>query len=164
MIIRNETDKDFEKITKIHYVAFESYAEGIAVEQLRANNNLTISLVCENNGEVVGHIAYSPIYSAQKIIGLGLAPVGVLPEFQNQGIGSTLISEGNKLAFELGYKKIFVLGDPEFYSRFDFQLAKDLNYLCKFDLDRTHFMVLCDDTDVPIDEVFVSYCKEFDNA
>ena len=143
MKIRKEKISEIGQITEIHNQAFNGPDEGRIVENLRKNGNLTQSIICEINGELVGHIAYSPlINNCNEVIGIGLAPVAVRPSFQNQGIGSELIKSGNQKAFDLGFRKIFVLGDPNYYSRFGFVLARDFNYYCGFDPDGNHFMVL----------------------
>ena len=85
MIIREENESDIINITTVHNQAFNGPDEGKIVKNLRKNNNLTISLVAEADGKIIGHIAYSPIYDKNKeIIGIGLAPVAVLPSHQKQ--------------------------------------------------------------------------------
>ena len=161
MKMRREQESDVDQITEIHNQAFNGMDEGKIVKNLRENKNLTISLVCEIDGKVVGHIAYSPIRNKNgEIIGIGLAPIGVLPSFQNQGIGSRLIEQGNKQAFDLGFKKIFVLGDPQYYSRFGFVLAKNYNYYCEYDPEGDHFMMQGELSKV-LEKTIVYYCKEF---
>jgi putative acetyltransferase len=161
MKIRREKETDVNQITAIHEQAFNGPDEGKIVENLRKNKNLTLSLVCEQNGAIVGHIAYSPIYKGQEIVGLGLAPVAVLPEHQNQGVGSELIRQGNSLALSEGYKKIFVLGDPVYYSRFGFQLARQYNYYSTFDPQGDHFMVKGSQLKNEPEKIIVNYCEEF---
>ena len=162
MRIQEEKKTDIDQITQLHNQAFDGSEEGEIVNNLRKNHNLTISLVCELDGIIIGHIAYSPIYKEQEIIGLGLAPVAVLPNYQNQGIGSKLIRQGNSVALSKGYKKIFVLGSPEYYSRFGFNLAREYNYYSIFDPEGDHFMVMGDqmENEEP-EKVSVNYCNEF---
>jgi putative acetyltransferase len=162
MSIREEEEIDIDHITQLHNEVFNEPEEGTIVENLRNNNNLTISLIYEINGKIVGHIAYSPIYKEQEIIGLGLAPIAVLPEYQNQGIGSKLIRYGNSAALSKGYKKIFVLGLPDYYYRFGFHMAREYNYFSKFDLEGDHFMIMGDDLKNEAERVSVNYCNEFD--
>ena len=143
MNIRLENNSDIYQIENIHNQAFNNPDESKIVNKLRGNNNLTLSLVGEIDESLIGHIAYSPILNGyQKPIGIGLGPVGVIPAFQNQGIGSHLIEKGNKDVIKMGFDKIFVLGDPKYYSRFGFELAKDYNYFCDFDPKGNHFMIL----------------------
>ncbi len=162
MSIREEEEIDIDHITQLHNEVFNEPEEGTIVENLRNNNNLTISLVYEIDGKIVGHIAYSPIYKKQEIIGLGLAPIAVLPEYQNQGIGSKLIRYGNSVALSIGYKKIFVLGLPDYYFRFGFHMAREYNYFSKFDLEGDHFMIMGDVLENEPERVSVNYCNEFD--
>ena len=162
MIIREENESDIPYITSIHDQAFNGPNEGKIVENLRKNKNLTISLVVEIDGKIVGHIAYSPIYNKNKeIIGIGLAPVAVLPSHQRQSIGSKLIEKGNETALSKGFKKIFVLGDPKYYCRFGFEIAKNYNYFSKFDPEGNHFMIRGEKLQKESEKTLVDYCKEF---
>jgi putative acetyltransferase len=159
--IHEEKATDITQITELHNQAFNGPDEGKIVDNLRKNKKLIISLVCELNGKVVGHIAYSPIFNDKKIIGLGLAPLAVLPDNQKQGIGSELIRQGNRIALSKGYKKIFVLGYPDYYSRFGFKPAKEYNYFSKFDPEGDHFMVIGSQLENEPEKVVVNYCEEF---
>jgi len=162
MIIRKENESDIANITTVHNQAFNGPDEGEIVEGLRKNNNLTISLVAEANGKIIGHIAYSPIYSKNKgIIGIGLAPVAVLSSHQKQGIGSQLIEKGNEIALSKDFKRTFVLGDPVYYCRFGFKIAKNYNYFSSFDPEGNHFMVLGEKLRKESEKTSVHYCKEF---
>jgi putative acetyltransferase len=162
MYIRNEKESDIQQITEIHKQAFKGTDEGRIVERLRGNKHLTISLVCEIDDKVVGHIAYSPIFHKDEVIGLGLAPVAVLPEFQKRGSGSALIKAGNELARSKGFTKIFVLGDPDYYLRFGFLPAKEYNYFSKYDPEGEHFMILKGDVKPEAEKIDIEYCKEFE--
>lgn len=107
MKIREEKERDINQIAKIHNQAFNGRDEGKIVKKLRKNRNLIISLVCELEDKLVSHIAYSPICNRiNQVIDIGLAPVGVLPGYQRQGIGSELINEGNSIALSKGYGRI----------------------------------------------------------
>ena len=161
MKIRTENESDIKQITAIHDQAFKGRDEVKIVETLRRNKNLTISLVCEIDVILAGHIAYSPVRDKnEEVIGIGLAPVAVLPALHNQGIGSQLIEQGNKEAFDMGFKKIFVLGDPEYYSRFGFVSAKEYNYYCEYDPEGNHFMIQGEFSKAS-GKTIVYYCKEF---
>ena len=103
MIVRNETSLDIEAISKVTIAAFKNLAisnhtEQYIINALREANALTISLVAEIDGQVVGHIAFSPVTISDGAIGwYGLGPVSVLPEYQKKGIGKSLIREGLSL-------------------------------------------------------------------
>ena len=162
MTIRKEKESDIDPITELHNRAFNGPNEGRIVENLRSNKNLTLSLVCEVDDQLAGHIAYSPIKNDnEETIGIGLAPVGVLPSRQNQGVGSQLIEHGNQAALDLGFSKVFVLGDPEYYGRFGFVLANEYKYYCKFDPEGRHFMVFRAQEREP-QKTIVNYGNEFD--
>ncbi len=118
--------------------------------------------MAEIDGKIIGHIAYSPMYNKNgEIIGLGIGPVGVLPSFQKHGIGSKLTSKGNEIAWSKGIKKIFVLGDTEYYCRFGFEIARNYNYFSGFDPEGNHFMVMGEQLKKESKKTFIDYCKEF---
>ena len=118
MQIRPEQAKDKANIGKILDHAFGSPVEAKLVAALRIAGDIEISLVAEAEGQLVGHILFSPMAAPCRALGLG--PIGVLPEHQHKGIGSMLISEGVALAKATGWQGIFLLGDAAFYRRFGF--------------------------------------------
>lgn len=126
MQIRPETPQDAAAIAAIIKQAFAATEYGYSgeaelVERLRALNGLALSMVAERNGELLGHIAFSP---AQVNGEAGpwylLAPVSVWPDFHRQGIGSALIRAGIDGLKGLGASACFVLRDPGYYKRFGF--------------------------------------------
>ena len=100
MIIRNETSSDIEAISKVTIAAFKDLAisnhtEQFIINALRGANALTISLVAEIDGQVVGHIAFSPVTISDGAIGwYGLGPVSVLPDYQKKELGNPLSVKG----------------------------------------------------------------------
>ena len=125
--IRAETPADVAAIAAVTTAAFldashTSHTEQFIVDALRKAGKLSISLVAEMDGEVVGHVAVSPVRisdGARDWFGLG--PVSVLPEHQARGIGSALISEALRLLRERGAGGCVVLGEPMYYERFGFK-------------------------------------------
>jgi putative acetyltransferase len=99
-IIRNETHADVTAITEVTIAAFKTleisnHTEQSIIEALRAAKALTVSLVAEMNGQVVGHIAFSPLSISDGTPNwFGLGPVSVLPRHQRKGIGKALIENG----------------------------------------------------------------------
>jgi putative acetyltransferase len=88
---------------------------------------LTVSLVAEMDGRVVGHIAFSPVVMSDGSPGwYGLGPVSVLPEYQAQGIGGALIQEGLSRLKGLGARGCCLVGHPEYYKRFGFRNPRGL--------------------------------------
>ena len=121
--IRPELSDDVEGIHAVIEAAFPTNAEARLVDALRESGSLLISLVAEDQGELVGHIAFSPVSLAGATDGLGLAPLAVSPQSQRHGIGAQLVKAGLAQASESGAGFVVVLGDPAYYSRFGFATA-----------------------------------------
>ena len=140
--IRLEKEEDFAQVYRVNTLAFEREDEAKLVEKLR-HVEPSISLVAESDGQVIGHIFFSPMTFENERTGfLGLAPMAVLPEFQNQGVGSKLVREGLKQAGEQGFTAVFVLGHPEYYPRFGFETAKTKGFFSEYDVPDEVFMVI----------------------
>lgn len=132
MIIRKEMESDVEAISEVTKAAFKNHPRSNQTEQfivnaLRVAGALTISLVAEVDGKVVGHIAFSPVtISDGSHNWYGIGPVSVLPEYQKQGIGKSLIRKGLSLLKDMGGKGCVLVGDPKYYERFGFRNLPDL--------------------------------------
>jgi len=122
MIIRKETAADIEAITEVTIAAFKTlpisnHTEQFIIKALRSADALTISLVAEIDERVVGHIAFSPVsFSDGTKDWYGLGPISVLPKYQKQGIGKSLINEGLSSLKELGGQGCALVGDPNYYN------------------------------------------------
>jgi putative acetyltransferase len=124
--IRSETTHDIEAIAEVTVAAFQilkvsNHTEQFIIEALRSAKVLTVSLVAEVNGRVIGHIAFSPVTisdGTQDWYGLG--PVSVLPEYQRQGIGKALIHEGLSRLKSMHARGCCLVGHPEYYKKFGF--------------------------------------------
>jgi len=127
VVIRDETDADVSAITEVTIAAFKTLeisnrTEQYIIEALRAAKALTVSLVAEVDGRVIGHIAFSPvIISDGSRNWYGLGPVSVLPEYQRKGVGKALISEGVSRLKELNAQGCCLVGHPGYYERFGFK-------------------------------------------
>jgi putative acetyltransferase len=127
LLIRNETEEDVDAIAEVTVAAFKTlgiskHTEQFIIAALRSANALTISLVAEADGRVIGHVAFSPVTISDGCRDwYGLGPVSVLPEYQQRGIGSALIREGLSRLKALGAGGCCVVGHPEYYRRFGFQ-------------------------------------------
>ena len=144
MTIRAETAEDIQAVRRVNELAFGRPNEAALVDRLRANARPYISLVAASNGQVVGHIFFSPVTieaadSASLI--LGLAPMAVLPAYQKQGIGSRLVREGLRECRQIGCEAVFVLGHPEYYPRFGFVPAIQKGLRCEYAVPDDAFMV-----------------------
>ncbi len=129
LIIRPEAADDHRAIFQLTEAAFRGrpYADGDeqeVVDRLRAAGALFVSLVAERDGEVVGHIAFSPMVAADgSSPWFALGPVSVLPAWQGQGIGAALIVEGLARIAAEGALGCALTGNPDYYRRFGFVLA-----------------------------------------
>lgn len=127
ILIRDEARHDAEVIAEVTVAAFDSleisnHTEQFIVEALRSAGALTVSLVAEVDGHVVGHIAFSPVtISDGSNNWYGLGPVSVLPLYQRMGIGKALIREGLSRLKELGAKGCCLVGHPQYYRKFGFE-------------------------------------------
>lgn len=145
MLIRKETPADIDAITQVTIAAFKNHPISHQTEQfiiiaLRAANALTISLVAEIAGRVVGHIAFSPVKCTDGSENwYGLGPISVVPEYQRQGIGKALINEGVSLLKELGGHGCGLVGDPSYYKKFGF---RNTSCLVHEGVPREFFLVL----------------------
>ena len=122
--IRYESTQDYPAIRRINELAFEGNAEADLVEALRARDVPLISLVAEQDNQVVGHILFSHVTiqsEAESFTAAGLGPMAVLPEWQGRGIGSQLVRVGLEECRRAGYQAVMVLGHPWFYPRFGFR-------------------------------------------
>lgn len=125
--IRAEKVPDAEPIRALLRAAFPTDAEARLVDALRNARRLSISLVAERAGHLIGHIAFSPITIAGKVAGLGLAPVAVHPSAQRTGIGAELVRHGLAACHDADAGLVVVLGDPAWYARFGFKPASTWN-------------------------------------
>jgi len=117
--VREEIASDHDAVRMVVEAAFGQPAEADLVDALRRDGDVEISLVAVDGDTVIGHILLSKMTAPVRA--LGLAPVSVLPDHQNKGIGSRLIEECLSLAKAKGWQAVFLLGDPDYYSRFGFR-------------------------------------------
>lgn len=125
--IRSETPADVAVIETLIAAAFldaphGSHTEHFIVNALRDTGQLSLSLVAEREGEVVGHVAVSPVAISDGSAGWhGLGPLSVAPECQGQGIGTGLVEHALTELRRLGAAGCVVLGEPKYYGRFGFR-------------------------------------------
>ena len=132
--IRPERVGDRSAIQGVVAAAFDGHphsdgSEPGIVDALRADGDLAISLVAEEGGAIVGHVAFSPVsVSDGSEWWAGLGPVAVDPARQGEGIGTALIERGLDLLRDRGAAGCVVLGDPAYYARFGFAHDPALTY------------------------------------
>lgn len=130
--IRNETDDDVNAITEVTVAAFRTleisnHTEQFIIAALRAAKALTVSLVAEVDGQVIGHIAFSPVTISDGTRNwYGLGPVSVLPAYQRQCIGKALTREGLSRLEEMNAQGCCLVGHPDYYRRFGFDNTSEL--------------------------------------
>jgi len=128
--IRHEKPSDFDSVYEINKLAFQSSSEADLVNLLRKNDLSAISLVAETDSRIIGHILFTEakIVSQFKTIhGMALAPMSVHPDFQNRGIGQILVNHGLSIVQEKNSPFVIVLGHPNYYPRFGFEIASKHN-------------------------------------
>lgn len=144
--IREEIAGDEPFVNEVIQAAFvevdhSAQTEHLLVDRLRRSEAFVpeLSLVAEQSDQIVGHILLTKITLAQipqQTDFLALAPVSVLPKWQQKGIGSLLINAAHKRAIELGYRAIFLIGHADYYPRFGYQPAHLFQINFPFDAPR----------------------------
>jgi putative acetyltransferase len=136
--VRAEQAGDRQAIHDLHAKAFPTEAEAVLVDRLRDANDITISLVAEDEVRIVGHVLFSPM--AAPFRALGLAPVAVAEGSRRQGIAARLIEEGLAQAKKGGWEGVFVLGETRYYDRFGFSVEAAAGFASLY--AGPHFMAL----------------------
>lgn len=145
-MVRTERIEDIGEIHEINRLAFGQEDEALLVQHIRESSGFipALSLVAIKDSQVVGHILFSQIHIVTpegNVAVLSLAPMAVLPEFQNSGIGSQLVRTGLEKCRELGHTIVVVIGYPEYYPRFGFVPARKKGLDLHFPVPDEAFMV-----------------------
>lgn len=166
--VREERPEDIAAIHRVNEAAFGQPGEAELVDALRQAGGVTLSLVALVDGEVIGHILFSPVViqrSPQEVVAVGLAPMAVLPDFQKSGAGSELIRTALERLREAGHTAVVVLGHPTYYPRFGFQRASTVDLCWEHDAPDEAFMALeLQPGALSGTQGIVSYRPEFDSV
>lgn len=141
--IRHETASDEEAVRRVERAAFGEDAEADLVDALRAGGKYMLSLVAEVDGEIVGHVLYTPLrveFAAGALEFPTLAPLAVSPGQQKLGIGTRLVETAHEELRAAGHTAIFVLGHLSYYPRFGFSPAREFDV--HYQNDRDTWMAL----------------------
>lgn len=145
MTIRPEQAEDVAAVRQVVAAAFGQVAEADLVDKLRARGKSVLSLVAEEDGQIVGHILFSEVTLAtnpRAVKVIGLAPLAVAPGRQRSGIGSMLTRAGLDKCREAGYDAAIVLGHPEYYPRFGFAPASRFGLHSEYNVRDEVFMAM----------------------
>jgi len=130
--IRTEMPADIAAIHALTAAAFKdavhsSHTEQYIVDALRVRGELVISLVAVQDGQVIGHVAVSPVAISDGSEGwFGLGPISVDPQWQGQGVGSALMQAALDALRRIGARGCVLLGEPAYYGRFGFRCVPGL--------------------------------------
>ena len=144
MKIRPALPDDAQQIRAINQQAFAGETEAELIETLAHSGLALISLVVEEQHQLIGHALFSPVrllgsVSAPAIAALG--PMAVLPQWQGRGVGSALVTTGLSYCRRAGYAAVVVLGHPDYYPRFGFVPASRFNINSEFKVPDEVFML-----------------------
>jgi len=124
-MIREAQESDLEAVLNLIHSSFSNKAESDLVKQLISDNDVLLNLVIESSNTIIGNVVVSKV-TMEPDMGLfcgGVAPLSVLPERQSSGIGSQLMKEAIKKSNEMGMDALFLLGNPDYYKRFGFNIS-----------------------------------------
>ena len=120
-----------------------------------------LSLIAAEQGQIVGHVAFSPVSTAAGHSGTGLAPLAVAPGQRRQGIGAQLVQAGLEAACHKGHSWAVVLGDPDYYGRFGFQPAPGLGLSDAYGSGDAFQVIELLPGGIPVGAGLVRYAPEF---
>lgn len=147
--IRQETISDYEHVYDLVKAAFTADDcpapdEQELVLRLRKSRAFVpqLSLVAvQDGGKLIGHILFTEVKVSGQTL-LALAPLSVLPDAQNQGVGGKLIREGHGIAAALGYKGAIVLGHAGYYPKFGYVPANRFHISAPFEVPDDSFLAI----------------------
>lgn len=130
MLIRDETAGDMRAISRLvteamKMLAQSSGTEAAIVEALRADGALVLSLVAEEEGEVLGYLAASAARIGNQDGWALVGPLAVLPSRHHRGIGTALMAEALR-RLRTTNRGAALVGDPGYYGRFGFRAFPEL--------------------------------------
>lgn len=165
--IRQEKPEDSDAIHRINLAAFDNGPEAVLVDRLRNTCEEYVAFVAVENGDVVGHILFTPVtIDSSASVGMGLAPMAVFPSHQRNGIGSRLARHGLEFLRKTSYPFVIVLGHAEYYPRFGFEVASKYKLHSQWDgvPDEAFMVIVFSEESLPAQGGVASYRDEFNDA
>jgi len=140
MIIRQETPSDYAEVYRLVKLSFATNADddGIVPDYLNALRKKDtfipeLSLVAEIDGKLVGQIVlYKTTFGE-----LLLSPICVHPDYFRRGIARAMVDEALRIAKGMGFRAVFLCGNPEIYGRLGFVPTYKYNIFHKTDESKT---------------------------
>ncbi|HEY1128099.1 MAG TPA: GNAT family N-acetyltransferase [Roseateles sp.] len=165
-LIRDEAPGDRPAVAALIAAAFRDHPfsrqdEAQILQRLDERGALRLSLVaCDpESGELVGHVAFSPVRIAGQDPGwLGLGPLAVRPDRQRQGVGRALVAAGLARLRAAEVAGCVLLGDPDYYAHFGFRAEPGLVLP---GVPASHFQALRLDAAQPLPAGVVGYDEAF---
>ena len=151
MTIRQEKPADYNEVYQLVKASFESNetTDGTVpdyLNELRTKDVFIpeLSLVAEKQGQIVGQITLykTDIITPQgKHTELLLSPLSVHPSFFRQGIARALTEEALTRAGNMGFRAVFLCGNPDLYRKLGFVPSYSYNIYHKSDKTAAWSMV-----------------------
>ena len=161
---RPERTDDLLAIRAVHVACFPTDAEARLVDALRTAGQLSISIVADIDGRIVGHAGFSPVVAANGTVGMGLAPVAVIVEYRKQGIAAQIIQAGLEACRTAGHTWSVVLGNPKYYKRFGYQPASTYQLSDEYAGGGAFQALALIPDGIPIGSGLVRYRQEFNDC
>lgn len=167
MLIRQETPQDYQEVYDLVSEAFATaeHADGNEQDLVAALRKgpafiPELSLVAEKDGKLAGHILFTKARVGTQEV-LVLAPLSVRPQYQRQGVGGALITEGHRIARQRGYSYSLVLGSETYYPRFGYIPAEQLGVTVPPGIPPANFMAIRLQENAGMLHGAVEYAEEF---
>ena len=163
-VVRTERPGDIDAIRRLVTACFPTPSEAALVDLLRARGHLAVSVVADEDGAIVGHVAFSPVTLTDGRRGAGLAPLAVAPRARGRGTGVRLVETGLAACRADGFGWAVVLGDPGYYGRFGFEPASGHGLSDRYGGGAAYQLLELADGGLPEGGGLVSYGPEFAEA
>jgi putative acetyltransferase len=159
--IRQEQPGDAAGIHAVHAECFPTPGEARLVDALRAAGRLTVSVLAEVDGVIVGHVAVSPVTVASGAVGAGIGPVAVVSSQRRRGVAAELMRAALEHCPAAGFGWAVVLGDPAYYGRFGFGPASEFGLSDEFNGGLAFQAIELTPGTLPRNAGVVRYASEF---